>query len=478
MRWPNDQAPRALTHMILWGFALLVSAADTLRPNEKVTRQISQPSSPIDRLPPDWQRSVKVYLTLDADDTKYLLLSSTTDELEGTLLYLFSLQPGAEDFVLAHLSASLPRRSRVMVIRGMPAQSHWVQNNRVDSVLATIAVSDPDQELALSALNSVRSLEMRRLRQILRKRLASDQIARGSEDLTNLQEQDERLILFSKGAMLPGFLRRVPPVFSVGTVGTVRALAFGDFGSGDENQRANAAAMLEYGRNHRFDFGITLGDNFYDAGMRGPDDPRWKTWWEDVYGPLGITFYPCFGNHDWYGADSPAAEILYSQQSSTWHMPSPYYSFKAGPAQFFAIDSDDFSAAQLSWLSEELRKSNADWKIVYGHHPLYVAAASPRWDHDPRMISTLMPILKGRADVYMAGHVHDLEHLEAVDGVNLFIAGGGGAPTYQINAGGRDILFAKQAHGFAVLDITRTDLTLRFVDTNATELYRATIVKK
>jgi len=286
-------------------------------------------------------------------------------------------------------------------------------------------------------------------------------------------------MLFSKGALLPGFMRRVPPVFSLGIAGpTVRVLAFGDFGSGDENQRTNAAAMQVYGRNHRFDFGITLGDNFYDAGMTDPDDPRWATWWENLYRPLGIIFYPSFGNHDWYGADSPAAEILYSQHSSTWHMPSPYYSFTAGPAQFFAIDSDDFSAAQLNWLSEELSKSKADWKIVYGHHPVYVAAVSSRWDHDPRMTSSLMPILKGRADVYMAGHVHDLEHLEPVDGVNLFIAGGGGAPTYQVNASARRVLFAKQSFGFAVLEIEQSRLTLRFVDANAIELYHATIAKK
>ncbi len=89
-----------------------------------------------------------------------------------------------------------------------------------------------------------------------------------------------------------------------------------------------------------------------------------------------------------------------------------------------------------------------------------------------------MPILKGRADVYMAGHVHDLEHLEPVDGVNLFIAGGGGAPTYQVNASARRVLFAKQTFGFAVLEIEQSRLTLRFVDANAIELYHATIAKK
>ena len=41
----------------------------------------------------------------------------------------------------------------------------------------------------------------------------------------------------------------------------------------------------------RIGFAITLGDNFYDRAMESPSDPRWKTWIEDLYDPLGITFY-------------------------------------------------------------------------------------------------------------------------------------------------------------------------------------------
>src|SRR5262249_57118817 len=61
-----------------------------------------------------------------------------------------------------------------------------------------------------------------------------------------------------------------------------------------------------------FDIGITVGDNFYPVGMESLKDPRWQTWWEDMYGPLKIVFYPVLGNHDWYDFDSPAAQILYS----------------------------------------------------------------------------------------------------------------------------------------------------------------------
>src|SRR5262245_40518033 len=54
----------------------------------------------------------------------------------------------------------------------------------------------------------------------------------------------------------------------------VRVLAFGDFGDGGDHQRAVAAAMARYDKDHPFDFGLTLGDNFYEHGLNKADHPR------------------------------------------------------------------------------------------------------------------------------------------------------------------------------------------------------------
>ena len=54
-------------------------------------------------------------------------------------------------------------------------------------------------------------------------------------------------------------------------------------------------------------------------------------------------------------------------------MPAAYYTFQAGAVQFFALDTDLISEAQLRWLTESLDKSVATWKVVYGHHPIYSA---------------------------------------------------------------------------------------------------------
>jgi hypothetical protein len=165
----------------------------------------------------------------------------------------------------------------------------------------------------------------------------------------------------------------------------LHVVALGDFGSGNANQAAVARAMSERNQQARFDLGISLGDNFYRCGVRSTSTPFWKDRWEDLYTPLGIPFYASLGNHD-YGHPSvicpaekasPEAEIAYSEHSKSWRMPARYYTFVAGPARFFAIDTEGWSEKQLSWLKKKLQETRGEpgvnWRIVYGHHPMYTS---------------------------------------------------------------------------------------------------------
>jgi hypothetical protein len=155
--------------------------------------------------------------------------------------------------------------------------------------------------------------------------------------------------MIDRGASLPAFMRRPPAAFRVkASDQAIRMVGLGDFGTGMDSQRRVAAAIVGMAKADRFDFGLTFGDNFYPSGMKGTDDPRWKDWWEALYGPLGITFHPSLGNHEWYSDDGAAAEIAY--RSPTWEFPAPYYTFTAGPVQFFAVDTTEISEAQILWL--------------------------------------------------------------------------------------------------------------------------------
>ena len=53
-------------------------------------------------------------------------------------------------------------------------------------------------------------------------------------------------------------------------------------------------------------------------------------------------------------------------------MPGAYYTFTAGPVQFFAIDTQSVALASGSASGSIGRsgRSQARWKIVYGHHPI------------------------------------------------------------------------------------------------------------
>jgi len=377
---------------------------------------------------------------------------------------------GAMNFLLKLLSTDSSPQVRTAIIDRIGRLTHLP----VRQALQERVLSDADTNVVVLALERLRLQHTQDLARLLNQRIEEAR-AKGDETaLRQLGQEQERWISLVRGTMLPSFMRIAPDRFSLKSEDQpVRVLAFGDFGTGSKEQKQVAAAMLQFHRQTPFDFAVTLGDNFYGAGMESTNDPRWKTWWDELYDPLGIKFYATLGNHDWGLADSPAAEILYSKQSPSWRMPSPYYTFTAGPVQFFALDTNEVSEAQLFWLKDGLTHSKALWKVVYGHHPIYSAGAHK---DNPVLIKRLLPVLKGKADVFLAGHDHDLQHLKAEDGVHFFVAGGGGAGIRPIKAYERS-LFAKSAHAFAVLEANAKQLKLRFVDTSLNQLYEATLTK-
>jgi 3',5'-cyclic AMP phosphodiesterase CpdA len=237
----------------------------------------------------------------------------------------------------------------------------------------------------------------------------------------------------------------------------------GDFGSGNSSQREVAAAIVAMGREKPFNLGLTFGDNFYPSGMTGTDDPRWRDWWEKLYGPLGVTFYPTLGNHEWYSDDGAAAEIAY--RSPSWRFPSPYYTFMAGPVQFFAVDTTDISEEQAEWLDSVIRSSTARWKVVYGHHPIFAPERNARAGaYLAYMQARLWPILRGRVDAYLCGHQHAMAEMAPKDGVHFFMSGGGGGPLSRVSKNAPGALFAESNFGFLTLEADDRAMTIAIFD--------------
>jgi tartrate-resistant acid phosphatase type 5 len=272
-------------------------------------------------------------------------------------------------------------------------------------------------------------------------------------------------------------------------------LVFGDWGrNGIEIQQETADQMGIFAEANDVKFLVVVGDNFYDNGVTSIDDPHWARSFEAVYTApsLQVPWYVVLGNHDYRG--NIHAQIEYSSLSSRWKMPSRYFSNTvkindSTEALFVYMDSSPFvqsyytkksmknvigvdTLAQLRWADSVLANSNAKYKIVVGHHPVFSYG-----EHGQTMelITQWKPMLeKYGVDLYLAGHEHDLQYLYEGGSVHYFVSGAG-SETRETNTG-KYTKFAKgKTAGFLLLNFTAGKINAAFVSHTGEVLYRTEI---
>lgn len=428
----------------------------------------------LSRLPANYREEVKSYLQMTPDEQQKLA-AMPDEELDSQILRQLARRTEGIGFLLLQLEKEPSPNLRSQIIRSLV--SYWQSRPEEQQILEHYAVADPDAGVSLTALDTLRSIQTSTLNTLLEQRWAEAEAGNDLAGFAKLDDENQQRLLQRFRAVLPAFLRIPPPLFSVVPPGkSIRVLAFGDFGTGTVAQIQTAAAMVAYDKAHPFDFGITLGDNFYYKGMVSPDDPRWQTQWEQLYGPMGIKFYAVLGNHDWF-ADSPAAEILYTAKSPTWRMPAMYYTFTAGPVQFFAFDTSMMDSTELEWLDDALSKSTAQWKVVYGHYHIFSAGFGGGLSNNTELILRLLPILeKHHVGIYLCGHIHNLQEVKPVEGVHFFVSGGGGATLMNVNPYDRSA-YEQKINGFTVLEADEHHFKVSFIGIDGKELYQDTLTK-
>lgn len=283
-------------------------------------------------------------------------------------------------------------------------------------------------------------------------------------------------------------------------------LAVGDWGrNGDFHQQDVADRMAEAASQIGARFVVSVGDNFYEDGVAGVDDPIWKTSFEDVYRApsLQVPWHVVLGNHDYHG-DSQA-QIDYSAKSARWRMPSRWFVVHerapdGAAVDLFMLDTSPFIRsyyadggakvkvvgqdveAQLRWLEQSLSASRADWKIVIGHHPVYSggkpgAPGSVAADNkgestpggSPDLIARLDPLLQRHGvALYLNGHDHDLQHVRR--GVTDYVCTGAGSKTRNhCDTEGSD--FCSMQSGFIACLVNRQRIRVAYRDYTGAELH-------
>ena len=247
-------------------------------------------------------------------------------------------------------------------------------------------------------------------------------------------------LLFSIGCSVEEKASECRPPFSAQADGSAEAslrfFALGD--SGSEALYATAEALTGPASLDGLDLVLLLGDNFYPQGIEGVYDPKWLDLFEKPFSdPVWrAPFYAVLGNHDYLG--SIDAQIIYSSFSDRWRMPARYYRFTytlddewQTQIAFFALDTNELkvpekNGPQLAWLAGALRESEARWKVVFGHHPVF---SNGKHGNDPYLISVLESVLaENKVNLYLCGHDHDLQILTPVSGVHYLISGSASQP--------------------------------------------------
>jgi tartrate-resistant acid phosphatase type 5 len=228
----------------------------------------------------------------------------------------------------------------------------------------------------------------------------------------------------------------------------------------DSGLQPVATAMTRHCRaGARCDFAIMLGDNIYPEGATlgadGHDDAqRFERLFREPFGAWadfapGFRIYAALGNHDWKTSREGAlAQVEYLERTPPFYMDGIVYRVSPpgarGEVELFVIDttvllagetvyedsldddgrerppteleqpepwtrpSNDLERGMVAWLDDSLARSQARWKIVVGHHPLWSSAGS-KYEQARVLRRLLLPTLCRRADLYVAGHEHTLE---------------------------------------------------------------------
>ena len=212
-----------------------------------------------------------------------------------------------------------------------------------------------------------------------------------------------------------------------------RFVVIGDTGSGSASQKRVADQMWKYMQEHPFQLVLMLGDNIYgNTELTGGGDPRYFHDKFDVeyerFLEKGVVFHAVIGNHD-LQHDGGASEIRDKRRFGILGEDA-YYRF-LGPdklADFFALNSEitgEKARQQAEWFKAEVKKSDAVWKFVFLHHPLYTV----RGQRAPAIAlrSTIDASMKeNHVQFVLAGHNHMYARFKPVDGRFQIVSGGGG----------------------------------------------------
>lgn len=233
--------------------------------------------------------------------------------------------------------------------------------------------------------------------------------------------------------------------------------------SGDENQQGRVVASV-LGAGPPPDLLLHTGDVVYPAGARGD-------YAEAFFRPFApliaqVPTYAAIGNHDAKGVGGAPFDDHLGLPPLAEGPGGRNRSFDFGPLHVALLDamSEDGlrpGGQALAWLEDDMRRSQATWKLALVHVP----PLGPSRHGDSELLKEgLVPSLeRAGVDLLLSGHDHVYARYFPVRGVAYVVTGGGGKSLYEVRADAR-LAYAESVFHHVRGEVEGRTLRLRAID--------------
>jgi predicted phosphodiesterase len=217
--------------------------------------------------------------------------------------------------------------------------------------------------------------------------------------------------------------------------------------------------IVEKTISHNPNFVIHTGD-LVSKGSRQAD---WDKYFEINEILMRFTpYYPVLGNHE--GNDERYYNYFALPDKEN------YYSFTWGNSKFIMLDSNEpfrDSASQHDFFKNELKEGrNNQFVFVIYHHPPYSASDKRKKERAETRSIFIDDFSVHKPDVVFNGHDHNYQRY-LVDSVNYVVAGGGGAPLYEIDNPDRGYVVGKKEFSYCFISVAGSQLKMEVYDLNS-----------
>ncbi|XP_060185986.1 purple acid phosphatase 8-like isoform X2 [Lycium barbarum] len=255
---------------------------------------------------------------------------------------------------------------------------------------------------------------------------------------------------------------------SVKADGSLSFLVIGDWGrKGFYNQTDVANQMGEIGEKLKIDFVISTGDNFYEDGLTGVNDPAFHDSFTNIYKAPSLqkTWYNDIVEFFFVDTTPFVDDYFTNPKEST-------YDWKG------VLPREKYLNDLLKDLDLALRRSSAKWKMVIGHHTIKSAG---HHGSITELADQLVPILEEHSvDFYINGHDHCLERIGSIDSKLEFLTSGGGSKAWRGDLKGWnpvELKFYYDGQGFISVELNQKEAEFVYYDVFGHVLHKFSVSK-